>query len=84
MVGGMKPIIHSFIIIIFFVGQLFLMNELNTLENNYFPNISLPNFDRDALQVSFDESYTSPVMNQDQGDFIDPICGSICSVYLLV
>lgn len=80
----MKPIIHSFIIIFFFVGQLFPMNELNTLENNYFPNISLPNFDRDALQVSFDESYTSPVMNQDQGDFKDPICGSICSVFLLV
>lgn len=84
MVGGMKPIIHSFINIFFLVGQLLPMNELNTLENNYFPNISLPNFDRDALQVSFDESYTSPVMNQDQGDSKDPICGSICSVFLLV
>lgn len=84
MVGGMKPVFHSFLIIFFFVRAPFPMDELNTLENNYSPNISLPNFDWDELQASFDESYTSPVMNQVQGDYEDPICGSInCVLFWL-
>ena len=74
-----QPLIYNFFIHL----SLFTMEDLRTLEDNYFPNISLPNFDRDALQASFDASYRSPGMYQDQGDDVVPICGSVSCVFLL-
>ena len=52
------------------------MDENSFSENNYYPNISIPDFDTDILIGSLDSNYMGPFMNQVEDNEQDLIPGS--------
>lgn len=60
------------------------MDDFSSIEENYFPNISIPTFERDVFQGSLDSTYSSPMVNQDQDDILLPLPGIFLFVVVMI